>query len=194
MGTLGSSGPRACKFDSDKLVLHVDLLVASKIEAVSPVVDDLMRLLKKTCCAPEQEFAVETALREALANAVLHGNHQDARKKVRVCCACQVDRGILIIVKDEGRGFDPVNLPNPLVGENLHSEHGRGIYLINLLMDHVRFRRGGTEIHMRKGGSPAQSGDKGLRASNTAHAVSEDNHLECPGTRQKPGDQPESFS
>jgi serine/threonine-protein kinase RsbW len=151
-----SSGPPPCEFHADKLTLEVDLLVASKIEAISPVVERLMRLLKKTCCASEQEFAVETGLREALANAIIHGNRQDPRKKVRVCCACQADGGILIIVKDEGEGFDPARLPSPLVGENIHSEHGRGIYLINLLMDGVHFERGGTEIQIRKGGLSAR--------------------------------------
>jgi len=151
MSTNTSSGPPRCEFDADNLMLEVDLLVPSKIEAISPVVERLMRLLKKTCCALEQGFAVETALREALANAIVHGNRQDPRKKVRVCCACQADGGILIIVKDEGQGFDPARLPSPLVGESIYSEHGRGIYLINRLMDEVRFDGGGTEVHMRKG-------------------------------------------
>ncbi len=150
MSALGSTGPPACEFNSDRSLLQVDVLVSSKIEAVSPVVDHLMRLLKKSCCAPEQEFAVETALREAVANAVLHGNHQDIRKKVRVCCSCLRDGGLLLIVKDEGEGFDPANVPSPLVGENVMADHGRGIYLINVLSDEVRFERGGTEIHILK--------------------------------------------
>ena len=45
---------------------------------------------------------------------------------------------------------DPAQIESPLVGENIFSTHGRGIYLINQLMDSVRFERGGTEIHMRK--------------------------------------------
>jgi serine/threonine-protein kinase RsbW len=151
MNALGSAGPPACEFDANKSILQVDVLVASRIEAVSPVVDHLMCLLKKTCCAPEQAFAVETALREALANAVLHGNRQDARKKVRVCCSCQRDGGVLMIVKDEGEGFDPAKVPSPLVGENVLAEHGRGLYLINLLTDEARFECGGREIRMRKG-------------------------------------------
>jgi len=151
MNSHGSStGPPACEFDSDKLILQVDALVESRIDAVSPVADRLMHLLKKTCCPPEQEFAVETALREALANAILHGNRQDPKKKVRVCCACDPIHGVLIVVKDEGDGFDPARIPSPIGGESIYSEHGRGIYLINLLMDEVQFVRGGTEIYMRK--------------------------------------------
>ena len=51
----------------------------------------------------------------------------------------------------EGEGFEPARIPSPLVGENIHSEHGHGIYLINLLMDEVRFERGGREVYLRKG-------------------------------------------
>ncbi len=65
----------------------VDELIPSEVYAISPVVDKLMRLIRESACAPGQEFAVETALREALANAILHGNRQDPRKKIRVCCA-----------------------------------------------------------------------------------------------------------
>ncbi|MGH9711841.1 MAG: ATP-binding protein [Candidatus Acidiferrales bacterium] len=138
------------------LVWRVDVLVASTVEAISPVVDKLMQLFKTSCCPPEQGFAVEMALREALANAIIHGNRQDPHKKVRICCACDAKRGMLIIVKDQGEGFDPSMIPSPLVGQNLHSEHGRGIYLINMLADEVQFRRGGTEIYIRKCTHPAR--------------------------------------
>jgi serine/threonine-protein kinase RsbW len=153
MSPSDSSGPPACVFDSDKLTVALDLLIANKTEGISPVVTKIMNLLKKTSCAAEHEFAVETALREALANAILHGNRLDPGKKVRICCACQKDRGVMIIVKDEGEGFDLAKVPSPLIGENIHSEHGRGIYLVNMLMDEVHYERGGREIHMRKGGS-----------------------------------------
>ncbi len=76
------SGPRACEFEQAKLIWKVDELISSEIEAISPVVDKLMGLIRESACAPGREFAVEMALREALANAVLHGNRQDppARK------------------------------------------------------------------------------------------------------------------
>jgi serine/threonine-protein kinase RsbW len=56
---------------------------------------------------------------------------------------------MLIVVRDPGQGFDPAQIPSPITGQQLFSSHGRGIYLINQLMDEVRFERGGTEIHMR---------------------------------------------
>jgi serine/threonine-protein kinase RsbW len=58
--------------------------------------------------------------------------------------------GILIVVRDPGPGFDPALVPSPICGDNVHSEHGRGVFLIRRLMDEVRYERGGTEIQMRK--------------------------------------------
>ena len=54
------------------------------------------------------------------------------------------------VVRDPSAGFDPNKLPCPTDEQNLFSDHGRGIYLINRLMDEVRYDRNGTEIHMRK--------------------------------------------
>jgi len=148
----GSAPPRVCVLDRTNLKTKLELTLSSRIEAISPAVNRIMRLLKKECYAPEHEFAVETALREALANAILHGNRQDRDKKVHVCCACDSAQGVVIVVQDEGEGFDPAKVPSPLLGEKIHSEGGRGIFLINTLMDEVHVRRGGTEIYMRKGG------------------------------------------
>jgi serine/threonine-protein kinase RsbW len=139
-----------CEFMASDLIWKVDVLVASTVEAISPVVDKLMQLFKNSCCPAEQEVAIEMALREALANAIVHGNREDPHKQVRICCACDSKRGMLIVIKDRGEGFDPSKSPSPVIGQNIHSEHGRGIYLINLLMDEVEFRGGGTEIYIRK--------------------------------------------
>ena len=99
---------------------------------------------------PENESDVEMAIREALANAVLHGNLRDPRKEVRISCRVQPGRGISIVVRDEGQGFDPTTVPNPTAIENVLSLSGRGIHLMKALMDEVRFERGGTELHMSK--------------------------------------------
>src|SRR5437867_12505074 len=109
---------RPCEFMGSNLTWSVDVDVASTIEAISPAVDQLMHSLKTSCCPPEQEIAVEMALREALANAIVHGNHEDLRKKVRVCCACDATRGSLIVEKDQGEGFDLLTLPSPSAGHS----------------------------------------------------------------------------
>jgi serine/threonine-protein kinase RsbW len=156
MGRQNSTNvPAPCEFQISGLTLELDCLVESKVEAISPVVDDLMRTIRDHQCLHGNEFEVETAMRESLANAIVHGNQQDPRKLVRICCACQKDGGVLIIVKDGGKGFDPNTVPSPVTGQNICLRHGRGIYLLNLLMDEVHFEKGGTEIHMRKGTASA---------------------------------------
>jgi len=139
-----------CDFNARDLILHLDLELPADTEAIGPVVERVMEMVTRMGCAADKEFEVETAIREALANAIVHGCREDARKMVQFCVACDESRGMLIVVRDPGPGFDPAQLPSPIVGKPLFSSHGRGIYLINQLMDEVRFRNKGTEIWMRK--------------------------------------------
>lgn len=130
--------------------MHVELSMKSEIDAISPFVDELMRSIKQIHCDPGSEFAIELALREALANAVLHGNREDSSKKVHVRCECDKGFGVALVVRDEGTGFDLDKVPDPLAPENLGAEHGRGILLMKQFMDEIHYERGGTEVHMRK--------------------------------------------
>jgi serine/threonine-protein kinase RsbW len=130
--------------------LEVHTWVRSEIGQISPLVDWLMRLIVASGCVWGEEEFVELALREALSNAILHGNRLDSRKLVHICCCCERGNGVFIVVRDQGHGFDPNKVPDPLAFENLGAEHGRGIHLMKLAMDEVSFERGGTEVHMRK--------------------------------------------
>ena len=140
----------SCEFNSRDLLLRLDVVVSAEVDAIGPVVERVMELAREMKCSEGKEFEIEMALREALANAVIHGAKHDASKQVQLCVACDESRGMLIVVRDPGAGFDPQSVPSPVLGQNVFSEHGRGIYLINQLMDEVRFERGGTEIHMKK--------------------------------------------
>ncbi len=139
-----------CDFDSSQLILRLTFTVPGDVNAISPVVDGVMHIAKQMECAKGKEFEVEIAVREALANAIIHGCKSDAGKTVQVCVACDTSRGILIVVRDPGRGFEPAKVASPTAGQNVFSDHGRGIYLINELMDAVHYERGGTEIRMMK--------------------------------------------
>ncbi len=143
------------EFESDRLVPRLRLEVKGQFEAISPAVGEVLALVDRMGCAAGKEFEVETAVREALANAIRHGCERDPEKTVQVCVACDDARGMLIVVRDPGRGFDPASIPSPVQGENLFSQGGRGIFLINELMDEVAFEKGGTEIRMRKQGEGA---------------------------------------
>ena len=138
------------EFDSDRLKPRLKLEVRGEVEAISPAVDEVLGVVDRMGCAEGKEFAVETSLREALANAIRHGCERDPGKKVQVCVACDDAPGMLIVVRDPGPGFDVESIPSPTQGENLFSQGGRGIFLINELMDDVSFEKGGTEIRMRK--------------------------------------------
>ncbi len=121
----------------------------SEVAAISPFVDKLMLLIRKCGCVREGESDVEIALREALANAIIHGNHENPRKYVHVRCCCKPDE-VSIAVKDQGRGFDINRMADPTAPENTGSVHGREIYLMKAPMDEVRFEEGGVVVHMRK--------------------------------------------
>jgi len=147
-----SSGqPRqSCDFDADKLNLKLNVSLSADHNAVEPVVQNVMKIVREMKCAEGREDAIELALTEALANAIVHGAKNDPSKVIECDVACDEERGMLIVVRDPGSGFDPTQIANPCHGENIYSSHGRGIYLINQLMDEVQFHKNGTEIHMLK--------------------------------------------
>jgi len=134
-------------------LLDIEARIPSEIEAITPLVDELMRLVGRSHCLPGNEHPVELALREALHNAVVHGNHLDPVKLVEVRCRCDREKGLYIVVKDQGQGFDLKTVPHSLAARNLQAVHGRGILLMKYWMDEVWFEHGGTEVHMRMGTS-----------------------------------------
>ena len=152
----GKEGPPSRVLDFHRPLIRVEVVIPSRIQAVSLTVNWLMRLLRRSCCYSGREFAVETVLREALANAIIHGNRLDPKKIVRLCCFCDGEGDILIVVTDEGEGFDSSAIPSPLTGENINLERGTGIYLINQFADEVRFDRGGAEIRIRISARPKE--------------------------------------
>ena len=138
--------------------IELERSLPSEVAAISPFVHKLMLLFRKCGCLSQGDSDVEIALREALANAIIHGNHQNPGKHVHVRCRCEPSE-ISIAVKDEGRGFDVNKIADPTVPENTGSDHGRGIYLMKALMDEVRFEDGGVAVHMRKSTGKAEAND-----------------------------------
>lgn len=122
----------------------------SQIHVISPFVDRLMSFILQYRSADGSEIDIETALREALANGVVHGNRENPSKRVYVECRCYTDGEVLIIVRDEGLGFDSNSVPDPTTPGGRLSNHGRGIYLMKTLMDEVFFEESGKVVHMRK--------------------------------------------
>jgi len=132
--------------------LHQSL--PSRASALSSFVDQLMRFIRffmeKRGMAKEAEEEIEIAIYEALANAVIHGNHENQQKKVHVVCRCSMDGEVLVSVRDEGEGFDSRVIPDPTEAQRLLLTHGRGLYLMKAMMDQVSFEENGTLVRMRK--------------------------------------------
>jgi serine/threonine-protein kinase RsbW len=147
---------------SRSAILEIDSWMPSEVRAISPLVDRLMRLIEGCECVPGEEFAVELALREALENAVVHGNQENPETKVHIRCRCGPGQKISIVVTDQGKGFDFLNTVRNGITTDPASEHGRGIQLMKAYMDDVHFERGGSEVHLGKR-SPTASRSEGQR-------------------------------
>jgi serine/threonine-protein kinase RsbW len=128
--------------------LEIASWIPSRIQAISPLVDRLMLLIEGSQCIPGEEPDVELALREALANAVVHGNEK-GQIKVHIRCWCGPGE-ISIVVSDQGKGFDFRNVIGEGGTPEPAREKGYGIQLMKAHMDEVYFERGGSEVHMRK--------------------------------------------
>ena len=132
--------------------LHANLVLASRFENIEVAERALVNLCQRAGCASDEEYWLITALREAVANAVRHGNRQDPERVVRVAYSIE-NSTITIRVEDEGQGFNPEDIPDPTDPENLLRPNGRGIFYMRQFMNRVDFSptpAGGTEVVMVK--------------------------------------------
>jgi serine/threonine-protein kinase RsbW len=145
---------RATNISSSAPFVEIHQRLASHVAAISPFVEQLMRFIglfmKRFGMARNTETGIEIAISEALANAVIHGNHENAEKNVEVVCRCSLDGEVWIIVRDQGTGFKSSAIPDPPEPERPFLTSGRGLHLMRALMDEVSFDENGTVVRMRK--------------------------------------------
>jgi anti-sigma regulatory factor (Ser/Thr protein kinase) len=122
--------------------------------AIPAVTDGVVEVLEEKHWPKEDVVAVQLALQEAVANAIRHGCRGDVSKHVQLSVSCDESGEVVIVVRDPGSGFDPRAIADPLDTANILKPSGRGIFLINGLMDHVQFADGGREVQMRKKKAP----------------------------------------
>ena len=113
------------------------------------VYDSMLVTLDKETFTPDDRFALELVLDEAITNAVKHGNGNDPDKKVTVKFTSTPQR-FEVEITDEGPGFDYNALPNPTCEENLLKPSGRGVLLMNAYMDEVVFNEKGNSVRLVK--------------------------------------------
>jgi len=132
--------------------VNAHLVLASRFENIEVAERALHDLCATAGCDGEQLYWVVSALREAMANAVRHGNRLQPERKVHVDLSVD-SSAVTIRIDDEGEGFDPSLIPDPTVPENLLRPSGRGIFYMQQFMNCVQFSRapgGGTSVLMVK--------------------------------------------
>jgi serine/threonine-protein kinase RsbW len=128
------------------------LVLPSHIEAVGETAAAVTDFVKSCGFDEQTAFGVDMALREAVTNAVVHGNQEDETKSVEVIFSC-LGNALEIQIRDQGEGFDPASVPDPTQPANILKTSGRGIFLMRSFMDEVEwFARpeGGTTVRMVK--------------------------------------------
>src|SRR5437867_6691187 len=126
--------------------------IASRFERIELAQHLCGKLLEGREVSEETKHWLLMALREALANAIKHGNRQDLSKRIHLEMDV-VGPNLQISIRDEGEGFDPEAVEDPLAPENRLKTSGRGIFYMKTFMDDVRFRKlegGGMEIILTK--------------------------------------------
>ena len=130
----------------------VHLRITSRREFLDPVHNLAEQLIAQVGFSEDESYWMVTAVREAVTNALLHGNNERPGTHVEVEFVLLPD-GIRITIVDQGEGFDPAALPDPVSKEHLMNSSGRGVYLMEQLMDEVTFEfpaEGGTTLTMVK--------------------------------------------
>jgi anti-sigma regulatory factor (Ser/Thr protein kinase) len=129
---------------------ELNMVIPATPSAIPKVSEGLQQLLEGKHWSEDEVIKVVLALDEALANAIRHGCKGDATKSVQCIVTHDASGDLTIVVRDPGPGFDVAKVPNPLEGQNVFKSSGRGVFLINQLMDEVAFADGGREVQMRK--------------------------------------------
>jgi anti-sigma regulatory factor (Ser/Thr protein kinase) len=129
---------------------QMNLTVPAVPSSIQTVSDGVTQLLTSRGWKEPDIIKVDLALQEALANGIRHGAKNDPSKFIQCVVSTDPSGEIVVVVRDPGTGFDPAQVANPLEGDNILKSSGRGVFLINQLMDDVAFADGGREVQMRK--------------------------------------------
>ena len=129
---------------------QMNLILPAIPSSIHKVSEGLTQLLTSKGWAEEDIIKVDLAVQEALANGIRHGCKNDPSKYIQCIVTNDAKGELVVVVRDGGTGFDPQNVADPLQSENLMKASGRGVFLINQLMDEVAFADGGREVQMRK--------------------------------------------
>ncbi len=127
-----------------------EMTIRSSLEEIEAVEKMAERAADKMKFSEEERDSLAIAVTEAVNNAIIHGNKQDRRKRVNLRFDFEGEK-LIVKIKDQGTGFNPDKISDPLAPENLLKESGRGVFILSTLMDEVKFNFDkGTEITLVK--------------------------------------------
>jgi anti-sigma regulatory factor (Ser/Thr protein kinase) len=133
---------------------HMNLTLPAVPSSILKVSEGVTQMLADKGWKEDDIIKVDLALQEALANGIRHGAKNDPTKFIQCVVTTDASGDLVIVVRDPGPGFDPQAVPNPLEGDNILKSSGRGVFLINQLMDEVTFADSGREVQMKKRKEP----------------------------------------
>ncbi len=127
------------------------LTISSERSSIRNAVNLVEKVADKMKLVNEESDNLAISVSEAVANAIIHGNKFDKNKKIKISIFIKNNR-VTVKVKDQGSGFNPKELNNPIDPENISKEFGRGIFILRNLMDTVdfNFTKSGTEVIFSK--------------------------------------------
>ena len=134
------------------MIEKTEIKLPSRLETIDEAVATATKMATDGGLPDEVLFAVDMAVREAVANAVKHGNKFDATKQVKITFENRAHE-LLITIEDEGSGFQLDSVPDPTDSANLLKESGRGIFFMRSFMDEVVWEQaatGGTIVKLIK--------------------------------------------
>jgi serine/threonine-protein kinase RsbW len=129
------------------------MVIPSDLAAGRKAQQQILDRLAGTGFCAESLFAVQVALEEALTNTIRHGNRLDPGKKVRINAHISPEQAE-ITIEDEGPGFQRSNVPDPTCCENLEKPCGRGLLLMESVMNQVEYSQGGRRVRMIRRNEP----------------------------------------
>jgi len=137
----------------------VEVVIPSDPAEARRVQEEIEAALRSHRCGDRDLFRIKLAVEEAIVNAIKHGNQMNRAKTVRVTYRVHA-AGFEIEVADEGRGFDPADVPDPTAVENLERPCGRGLMLMRHYMSEVEYNQAGNVVRMAKTFSSNGNGKK----------------------------------
>ena len=140
---------------TDNFDEYFEVKIPSETTRGQEIQEQIIGLMETFAFSERDIFGTRLALEEGIINAIKHGNRMDPAKEVHIRCGISSEK-VLVIITDEGPGFNPEDVPDPTADENLERPCGRGIMLMRAFMDRIEYTNSGNTLTIEKSRSVAE--------------------------------------